>query len=548
MNPGKLYRTLEAYAQQRLGEPAFTFIRSRSSPRSYTYGELFESAEEIAQRIDERGLTTRVGTLGILLGTQEGQMLHFLAALRAGAVPSVLTPPNPKLNRDYYLRTMSVVLRRTRLSGLICDLDGFDSPTPRFQPYDLTPCGPNELVLHDSEGPLPREASFVQYSSGTTGIKRGVVVTDDAVIAQLETYADALAVTRDDIIASWLPLYHDMGFIACLNMPLFAGLHTVVLDPIEWVTKPASLLQAISNFHATLSWNPNFAYAFMAQRVRVADAEDLDLSSVRGLINCSEPVTHASQQQFLDRFREHGLRDDVFLGCYAMAETTFAVTHGEPTMTGAIDRTGPVGAARRPEGDPYISVGRPLQGVELQVVNEGGDALPDRQIGEIWVRSPFNFVGYFDESEASEQAFHDDWYRTGDLGYRLSDSWYVTGRKKDVLIIGGVNVFPSDLEELASKVDGIVSGRVAAFASFDQRMQTDRLTLLAESNLDGTDAHRAILEVRQRILAGFQVANFEVHLVPPGWLVKSSSGKMARLASREKWQQADSGAAGDADN
>ena len=542
MNPGTLYRMLEARAQQRSDELAFTFIRSRSSPRSYTYGELFESAEEIAERIADRGLTTRVGPLGILLGTQEAQTLHFLAALRAGAVPAILTPPNPKLNRDYYLRTMSVVLRRTRLSGLISDLDGFDAPTSRFQPHDLTPCGPNEPVLHDSEGPLPPEASFLQFSSGTTGIKRGVLVTDDAVIAQLETYADALAVTRDDVIASWLPLYHDMGFIACLNMPLFAGLHTVVLDPIEWVTAPVSLLQAMSDFHATLSWNPNFAYAFMAQRVGVVDAEHLDLSSVRGFINCSEPVTHASQQQFLDRFRGHGLRDDVFLGCYAMAETTFALTHGEPTMTGATDPIGPVGVARRPGSDPYVSVGQALPGVELQVVNDEDDALPDRKIGEIWVRSPFNFAGYFGEREASEGAFHDDWYRTGDLGYRVGDSWYITGRKKDVLIIGGVNVFPSDLEELASNVDGIVSGRVAAFTSFDGRMQTDRLTILAESDLDGTDAHRTILEVRQRVLAGFQIANFEVHLVPPGWLVKSSSGKMARLASRDKWHQAGVGA------
>ena len=541
MRPGALYRALEARARQCGDQRAFTFVRSRSGTRSYTYDELFERAEEIAERIDERGLATRKHPLGILVGSQEEQTLHFLAALRAGAVPAILTPPNPKLNRDYYLRTMAVVLRRTRLNGLISDLEGFDDPTPRFLPFDLAPCDAAEPPTTANDTPLPPDASFLQFSSGTTGIKRGVLVTDDAVIAQLLTYADALGVSREDVIASWLPLYHDMGFIACLNMPLFHGLHTVVLDPIEWVTSPVSLLQVLSTFRATLSWNPNFAYAFMAQRIRDADARELDLSSVRGLVNCSEPVTYTSQQQFLDRFRSQGLRDDVFLGCYAMAETTFALTHGDPDFEGAIDAVGPSGVAQKPGSDPYVSVGKPLPDVEMRAVSDMGETLADRQIGEIWVRSPFDFTGYFGEPEASEDAFYDNWYRTGDLGYHVGDSWYVTGRKKDVLIIGGVNVFPADLEEVASQVDGIVSGRVAAFTSFDRRMQTDRLTILAESALEGPDAHRAVIEVRQRILAGFQIANFEVQLVPPGWLVKSSSGKMARLASRDKWQRADDG-------
>ena len=541
MKPGALYRALEARARQCGDQQAFTFVRSGSGVRSYSYDELFECAEAIAERIAERGLATRERPLGILVGSQEEQTLHFLAALRAGAVPAILTPPNPKLNRDYYLRTMDVVLRRTRLSGLISDLEGFDDPTPRFLPFGLTPCDATGTPATADGAPLPADASFLQFSSGTTGIKRGVLVTDDAVMAQLRTYADALGVSREDVIASWLPLYHDMGFIACLNMPLFHGLHTVVLDPIEWVTSPVSLLQAISTFRATLSWNPNFAYAFMAQRVRDADAEELDLSSTRGLVNCSEPVTYTSQQQFLDRFGNQGLRDDVFLGCYAMAETTFALTHGDPDMAGAVDSVGPSGVARKPGSDPYLSVGEPLPDVEMRAVSESGEALADRQIGEIWVRSPFNFAGYFGEPEASEDAFHDDWYRTGDLGYHVGDSWYVTGRSKDVLIIGGVNVFPADLEEVASHVDGIVPGRVVAFTSFDRRVQTDRLTILAESSLDESDAHHAAIEVRQRILAGFQMANFEVHLVPPGWLVKSSSGKMARLASRDKWQRAHDG-------
>ncbi|MFO7960321.1 MAG: AMP-binding protein, partial [Nitriliruptoraceae bacterium] len=360
--------------------------------------------------------------------------------------------------------------------------------------------------------------------------------TDEAVLAQLRTYAGALRLNSDDRIISWLPLYHDMGFIACLNLPLLYGVPTVVLDPVEWVSRPASFLQAASEEAATLSWNPNFAYAFMAQRVRDSDLTGLDLSSFRALVNCSEPVTHSSQQRFVQRMQPHGLREDVFTGCYAMAETTFALTHGEPDDPASLDPVGPSNGARSNDGDPYVSVGRPLDGVEIRVVDENGDECPDRRIGEIWVRSPFNFRGYLGDDEATERAFADDWYRTGDLGYRVGDAFYITGRSKDVLIVGGVNVFPGDLENVVGEVAGVQPGRAVAFSRFDPRAQTERITVLAESALEGQEATKVVVEIRQRLLAAFQIANFDVALVPPGWLVKSSSGKMARPANKAKWE------------
>jgi fatty-acyl-CoA synthase len=504
---------------------------------TYTFGELFTRVDELSAALRERGVG-RFAPLGLLLQSQEHQVLHYLAALDAGTVPAILTPPNRKLNKEYYQHTMSAVLERCGFEAVVLGIDGVDVPTRALSPFEFDDVATARAsALDGTVGGEPLDASFMQFSSGTTGIKRGVLVHDEAVIAQLETYAHALGLHAGDRILSWLPLYHDMGFIACLNMPLAFGVHTIMIDPIDWVTNPLTYLRAVGEYGATLSWHPNFAYAFMAKRVRDRDLEGLDLSSLRALVNCSEPVTHDSQQAFLERYAGHGLTPDVFTGCYAMAETTFALTHGASDDPAYLDREGPVEGARAPGGPGYVSVGRPLPGVELKIVDpDDGRELPDTSVGEIWVRSPFNFAGYFNDAEATDRAFVDGWYRTGDLGYTRDGALYVAGRLKDVLIVGGVNVFPQDLEDMVSGFDGIQAGRASAFSTFDARVQTERIVIVAETTTSEDDDRRLLLqEIRQRLLAGFQIANFELHLVEPGWLVKSTSGKVARSANREKW-------------
>jgi acyl-CoA synthetase (AMP-forming)/AMP-acid ligase II len=296
-------------------------------------------------------------------------------------------------------------------------------------------------------------------------------------------------------------------------------------------------LQGISRYRATLGWNPNFAYAFMAERVRQRDLVNLDLSSLRGLINCSEPVTQESQDRFLKAFSPCGLDNQVFWGCYAMAETVFALTHGVSEDAGYLDDEGPSQSALRTGSKPFVSVGRPLEGVELMIADQAGHPCTDRQMGEFWVKSPFNLTGYYQNPEATRDVFHQQWYRTGDLGYRAGREFFVCGRKKDVLIIGGVNIYPQDIEDAISQIDGIQKGRVAAFGVFDALIQSQGIVVLAEPAGAVENAHTLIARIGQQITAGFHISNFEIHLVAPGWLVKSSAGKMARRANRLKWQQ-----------
>ena len=483
----RLYEAIRATATGDPGVTAFTFLDAAFRETVYTHVRLQEEAERIAKDLRARQLDPRF-PLAILFETQEQQVLHYVAALSAGLRPAILTPPNRKLNRAYYVATMEAILRLCRFSAVVTDVAGL---TQRCEEPDA------EALLEDT--------AFVQFSSGTTGIKRGVEISHRSVLGQIEAYAAAIGSTREDRIVSWLPLYHDMGFMTALNMALVRGVPVVMMQPGDWVSDPGMYCRAISRYRATLGWNPNFAYQFMAERVREQDLAGADLSSVRAMVNCSEPVTARSQDRFRERFAGHGLRGQVFRGCYAMAETTFALTDG---------------------ADEGTSVGRALRGVELRVAE---------CTGELWARSPFHMSRYFNNPEATAAVLEDGWLRTGDVGYREGDRFYVRGRKKDVLIVAGENYFPEDLEVAAMGTKGVYAGRVCAFARFEESTQTERAVVLAEA--DDTSPE-VMLAVRQELAARFQLTQFDVHLVPPGWLIKSSAGKMARALNRQKWNGA----------
>ena len=524
-----LFEHFTAEAAKHPNRLAFTFLLANLEARDYTFGELFERTRAVAGALARHQLDDH-SLVGILVESQEAQVLHYLAALSLGLAPAILTPPNRKMNYDYYRRNIQAVLGYCGFSAVITRMAELAPTVPVLEPYTARARG-----AISRRAAAASEAAFLQFSSGTTGIKRGVVVNNRAVLSQLIAYGNAIGLTPDDTIVSWLPLYHDMGFIACLNLSLAFGAHAVMMQPMDWVANPAMYLRAIDRYRATLGWNPNFAFAFMADRIREPDLTGLALGSLRGLINCSEPVTHLSQGLFRDRFSPYGLSRNVFWGCYAMAETTFAITHGTSADPGYLDFQGPVDTGLRSNSRPFLSVGRPLAGVDLKVVSDGGQTCSDRQVGELWVKSPFNFTGYHNNPEDTHLALCDGWYKTGDLGYQLDGQFFVSGRKKDVLIVGGANLYPQDIEDEAAKVAGIKLGRVAAFAAFDERLQTEYLVVLAETDVTGSEGLRLFTEVRQRLQAAFNISNFVVDLLAPGWLIKSSAGKMARRANREKW-------------
>jgi acyl-CoA synthetase (AMP-forming)/AMP-acid ligase II len=418
----------------------------------------------------------------------------------------------------------------------------------------------------------PEDITLLQHSSGTTGLQKGVALSHRAVLNQIESYSRALDFSPQDVVVSWLPLYHDMGLIAGFVMPILGGARLVLLSPFDWVRAPYRLLQAVSNYRGTLTWLPNFAYNFCAAKVRDRDLQSVNLASWRAVINCSEPVHWESHRRFHERFAGYGLRWEALATCYAMAENVFAVTQsrlGQPPQVDEIDRQAfqeqrvarpvPITTpALLPEGDggatiKMLSNGPPVEGVQVRVLDETGRVLPERRVGEIALYSNCMLSGYYNRPDATEKAFRDGWYLTGDYGYLLDGELYVAGRKKDLIIVGGKNVYPQDLEELAMEVAGIHPGRVSAFGVYNDELGTEEVVLVAEVDGATGDVGRAeragaqssaaeqpeieqLAEmVRQHVTRNSAVALRQVYLVEPGWLIKTSSGKTARSANREKF-------------
>jgi acyl-CoA synthetase (AMP-forming)/AMP-acid ligase II len=386
---------------------------------------------------------------------------------------------------------------------------------------------------------------LLQHSSGTTGLQKGVALSHQAVFNQLDAYGKSLSLNDKDVIVSWLPLYHDMGLIAGFIMPLLSGVQLVLMSPFDWVRAPYRLLHSVTRYKGTLMWLPNFAYNFSAQKIRDRHIEAVDLSSLRAVINCSEPVRWESQQAFYDRLKSYGLKYESLQTSYAMAENVFCVTQSpleRAPIVHEIDREAFMveRVAKSPfDGRPsmkMMSSGQPIENVKVKIVDEQGRGLSDCAVGEIVIQSDCMLTGYYNRPDLSERAFLDGWYLTGDYGYLSDGELFVSGRKKDMIIVGGKNVYPQDLEMLTYEVPGVHAGRAVAFGMFDETQGTEEIVIVAEVDSEDADEQQKIAEIiRLHVTKNSAIALRHVKVVGPQWILKTSSGKTARSANKEKF-------------
>ncbi|MCC7361776.1 MAG: AMP-binding protein [Anaerolineales bacterium] len=547
--------------------PALHLLFPKQPDLTLTYAALGQGAAGFARAFAAAGLAP--GEVVVLI-LQHGPQLAFAfwGAILGGQVPTIMPFLTEKLAPEKYRQELAALVAITRPAAIVT--------YPEFAPEVAAALGPQSLVRRvliadditpdttSDPGALPglrratADLALLQHSSGTTGLQKGVALSHQAVFNQLAAYTAALRLAPDDVIASWLPLYHDMGLIAGFVMPVAAGVPLVLLSPFDWVRAPYRLMQAVSHYRGTLTWLPNFAFNFCAQKTRDRDLQGVDLSSWRAVINCSEPMRAESHAAFAARFAPFGLRAEALATCYAMAENVFAVTQGGlagPVTVDVVDRRAliaegearPAADAAGPEVVRMLSAGRPLPNVQVKVLADA-DArgarrpLPERRVGELALQSDCLLTGYFHRPDLTEQAFLDGWYLTGDLGYLADGEVYVSGRRKDLIIVGGKNVHPQDLEALASEVPGVHPGRVVAFGVFNAEAGTEDVVVVAEvDELDVTDpateeARAALANaIRRHINQGSDVAVRQVRLVGPKWVLKTSSGKTARAANREKY-------------
>ncbi len=549
-----LTRVLQHLQRDQPDQIALVLQQAGQPDLPITRRSLIEGAAAFAQALDQRGI--QPGEVVILI-LQHGQALvqAFFGTALHGAIPSIMPFLTEKLLPERYRADLSALIGVTRPAAVVTYAEFAPEVQAALRPADSVRAvivadhvaGKAELEF-ESQGGLAREPDdlvLLQHSSGTTGLQKGVALSHRAVFNQLESYSQALRLTQEDVIVSWLPLYHDMGLIAGFLMPILTGVPLVLMSPFDWVRAPQRLMQAVSQYHGTLTWLPNFAFNFCAQKVRDRHMQGVDLSSWRAVINCSEPVRFDSQRQFLERFAPYGLRESALAASYAMAENVFAVTQGgiaAPLKVDTLDReVFQTQLIARPaeQNCPelrVVSSGRPIANTRVHILSVDGKPLPDRQVGEIALQSNCMLNGYYNRPEETEQAFLDGWYLTGDFGYTADGELYVTGRKKDLIIVGGKNIYPQDLEQLAMQAPGVHPGRVVAFGVFDERSGTEEVVIVAEVDTpDAQEQARIAEQVRQLVTRGSAVSLRSVRLVADQWLVKTSSGKIARSANREKY-------------
>jgi acyl-CoA synthetase (AMP-forming)/AMP-acid ligase II len=521
-----------------------------------TFGEFRIRARLQAAALRDHGV--RPGDRVVIIMPQGiAAMAAFVGAMIIGAVPAFLAYPNFKIEPAKYRSGLAGVTANLSAKAVVIDEE---FPAEMLEYVSLTEgaklvrSGDSREAGETPEFPVAEiqveSLAFIQHSAGTTGLQKGVALAHAAVMRQLEHLTRALKIdAASDQIYSWLPLYHDMGLIACFMLPMVSHIPVVMQSPLDWVMHPETMLQIINEYKCTLAWLPNFAFQFVSRRtVRRAQ---YDLSSVRALINCSEPVRASSMQEFQKAFAAAGFKGSALQSSYAMAENVFAVSQSAidraeacPTIwvDGAEFRSahhivaveaGTLGAVA------FMSSGRLLPNHEVRIVSETGALLGDHLVGEILVKSDCLFDGYYNRRDLTTQAIVDGWYHTGDLGFYVGGELFVVGRKKDLLIVGGENIYPQDIEEIVARHICVHNGRVIAMGVYNPDLGTDDVVVVAEVEGEELLANPAEIEseIRRMIVAAMGVAVRTIFLKPPKWIVKSTAGKPARSATREKLLQ-----------
>jgi len=522
---------------------------------TFSYAGLQQGAQAVATGLRARGLQPRQ-TVAIMLPTGSDYFLSFFGILLAGGTPVPIYPPMRPSQLEDHLRRHARLLANAQSVALITVPEAkLVARLLQTQVEDLR----HVVTVADLQQepgiwtPAPvrsQDLAFLQYTSGSTGDPKGVMLTHANLLANLRAMGRHVAACSDDVFISWLPLYHDMGLIgACLG-GLYHGFPLVVMSPLSFLARPARWLWAIHHHRGTLSAAPNFAFELCLRAIQDHEIEGLDLSSLRTLFNGAEPVNPATVERFIARFSHYGLRANALAPVYGLAECSVGLAlqpPGRGPMFDAIQRDAFMAGGRAEPADPadpaalrFAACGQPIPGHQVRIVDEQGRELPDRQEGRLEFQGPSATAGYYRHPEATRKLFphQDAWLDSGDRAYLAGGDVYLTGRVKDLIIRGGRNLYPYELEQAVSEIPGIRKGCVAVFASADPATGSERLVVVAETRVTQSEA---LAHLRQQIQsAGVDLLGTppdDVVLAPPHTVLKTSSGKIRRAAIRDLYER-----------
>lgn len=566
------------------GERVHVFLEGSAAPAGsanpfpVTFDDLDDRVRRIAAGLAERGLEPG-SHVALMLPTGLDYLCAFLAVQMVQAVPVPIYPPaRPNQIEDHMRRhaaildnasarmliTVSPILAVSRLLG---------AQVAGLRTVDISGLAAKDR-FEGSPTPSPESTAFLQYTSGSTGNPKGVVLSHGDVIASLVAMGQAIEITPEDAAVSWLPLYHDMGLIGMWMGSLYYGFPLALMSPLDFLADPERWLAAIDRHRATISGGPNFAYELCVRRIdpEADEVKSLDLSCWRFAFNGAEPVQARTMRRFADRFARSGFRAEALAPVYGLAEATLGVSIPLPGCGFKVDRVDaqvfsrrgraqPIAPALRSEpsgreslaaeidggdstADPaafgvgeFVSCGPPIPGFEVRIVDERGTEREERMEGSVQFSGPSTTSGYYRNPEATRALFDGQWLRSGDRGYIAGGELYISGRDKDLIVRAGRNLYPYDLESAVGGIEGVRKGCVAAFACPDPRTGTERLVVVAETRERDLSKRQWIEgEIRREIADRSGSAPDEIVLAPPRSVLKTSSGKIRRTAMRELFE------------
>jgi len=518
-----------------------------------TYGALIKDAERAAAGLMRLGLEPGEAVI-IMLPTGRGYFLTFFGALLAGGIPVPIYPPARAAHIEEHLRRHAAIVANCRGAVMVTVAEA--RPVARLLRSQVETLRhvvtPDDLKETPGRIALPvlaaGDTAFLQYTSGSTGDPKGVVLSHANLLANIRAMGEVLKIRSDDVFVSWLPLYHDMGLIGAWLGSLHFGMPLVIMSPLAFLARPQRWLWAIHRYRGTLSAAPNFAYELCLRRISDSDIDGLDLSSWRMAANGAEAVSPETIERFCARFAAHGLRRAAMMPMYGLAENSVGLSFPPLERGPLIDRVerhalSELGHARpvhagEAAAQGIVACGRPLPGHQVRIVDAGGRELAERREGRLQFKGPSSTRGYFRNADATRGLFQGEWLNSGDLAYVAEGDIYITGRAKDIIIKAGRNIYPTEFEEAIGELSGIRAGSVAVFGSMDARGGTERLVVLSETR-KRDEAGRAELIVRINAVVT-DIAGMppdDIVLAPPNTVLKTSSGKIRRADCRKLYEQ-----------
>ncbi len=546
-----LIEVLHWHAEQHPDVNHATLIQESGST-ALTYEGLRAGALQVASGLVRAGIEP-ADTIALMMPTSVDYLQAFFGTLLAGAIPVPIYPPTRPAQLEEHVMRHAGILENADARALIT------SPEARTVAHLIRSGAGTVRHIWSLEelkrtgtpfvpaAPTETQIALLQYTSGSTGAPKGVILTHANLLANIRAIGKFIHASSTDVFVSWLPLYHDMGLIGAWLGSLYFGCPLVLMPPVAFLTRPVRWLRAIHEYRGTLTASPNFGYEFCARKIDDRELEGIDLSSLRLALNGAEPVEPDTLDRFARRYHPYGLRPATLMPVYGLAEAAVGLAFppvGREPRVDSVSRTPMLNAGRalpagadQPSALRFVSCGRALPGYDIRICDPAGNELPERSEGTLQFKGPSATEGYYRHPDATARLFKDGWLDSGDRAYIAAGEIYITGRVKDIIIRRGRHVYPEEIEHVVGELEGVRRGCVVAFGTRDPTTATERLVILAETRVVGSAGVSELKSrVNDRVVQLLGEPPEEIVLAPPHTVLKTSSGKLRRAATRTAYE------------